>query len=135
MLINLHLFFIIHLIYKIYELKKTFYFRIQKVLSDIAESHLKPAIRNLRLNLGEENVPGAALEEVCISALENAKEVYQQSLVDTKLQQRFTNNNINNNTISRGGNCPNQVLKRSFSNNSHVSSPVTKKSMVIKSGN
>jgi len=108
--------------------------RIQKVLSDIAESHLKPAIRNLRLNLGEENVPGAALEEVCISALENAKEVYQQSLVDTKLQQRFTNNNNINNNTSRGGNGPNQVLKRSFSNNSHASSPVTKKSMVIKSG-
>ena len=104
-------------------------------MSDIAESHLKPAIRNLRLNLGEENVPGAALEEVCISALENAKEVYQQSLVDSKLQQRFTNNNNINNNTSRGGNGPNQVLKRSFSNNSHASSPVTKKSMVIKSGN
>jgi deoxynucleotidyltransferase terminal-interacting protein 1 len=104
--------------------------RIQKVLADIAESHLKPAIRNLRLNLGDENVPGAALEDVCISALENAKEVYQQSLEPK--HQRLNNNNINNN---RGGNYANQVLKRSFSNNScHLSSPVTKKSMVIKSG-
>ena len=50
-------------------------YRIQKVLAEIAESHLKPAIRNLRFNLGEENVPAAALQEVCISALENAKEV------------------------------------------------------------
>jgi len=100
--------------------------RIQKVLAEIAESHLKPAIRNLRLNLGDENVPVAALEEVCISALENAKDVYQQSL-DPK-HHRFNNNN------SRVANCPNQVLKRSFSNNSHSSSSATKKSMVIKSG-
>jgi len=103
--------------------------RIQKVLAEIAESHLKPAIRNLRLNLGDENVPGAALEEVCISALENAKEVYQQTL-DPK-HVRLNNNNNSNNRVA---NCPNQVLKRSFSNNSHSSSPVTKKSMVIKSG-
>jgi hypothetical protein len=98
-------------------------------LAEIAESHLKPAIRNLRLNLGDENVPGAALEEVCISALENAKEVYQQT-VDPK-HVRLNNNNNSNNRVA---NCPNQVLKRSFSNNSHSSSPVTKKSMVIKSG-
>lgn len=90
---------------------------IQKVLSDIAESHLKPAIRNLKLNLGEENVPATALEDICISALENSKELYQQKLDPKRLNR---------------GKCPSQVLKRSFSGTSN--SPVTKKSMVIKSG-
>jgi len=91
--------------------------RIQKVLSEIAKSHLKPAIQNLKLSLGEENVPATALEDICISALENSKELYQTK-PDPKRQIREK--------------CPSQVLKRSISGNSH--SLVTKKSMVIKSG-
>lgn len=91
--------------------------RIQKVLLEVAESHLKPAIRNLKLTLGDENVPSTALEDICISALENSKELYQPK-IDAKRQSR--------------GKCPSQVLKRTFSGTS--CSPVTKKSMVIKSG-
>jgi len=91
--------------------------RIQKVLAEVAETHFQPAIRNLRLNLGEENVNSSVLDDVCISALESAKELFL-SRPDPKKQNR--------------GKCPNQVLKRSFSGTSN--SPVTKKSMVIKSG-
>jgi len=92
--------------------------RIQKVLLEICESHFKPAVRNLKLNLGEENVPYNVLEDVCISVLESAKELFTPRN-DPKRQIR--------------GKCPNQVLKRSFSGTSS-SSPQAKKSMVIKSG-
>ena len=92
-------------------------FRIQKVLAEMSETHFQPAIRNLKLNLGEENVNSTVLEDILISALETAKEIYLPKN-DPKRQ--------------RSGKCPNQVLKRSFSGASN--SPVTKKSMVIKSG-
>lgn len=92
--------------------------RIQKVLAEVSETHFKPAIRNMKINLGEENVNWNVLDEVCVSALEAAKEIYTGKS-DLKKQMR----NVR---------CPNQVLKRSFSGTSN--SPVTKKSMLIKSG-
>ena len=70
------------------------YPRIQKVLLEICESHFKPAVRNLKLNLGEENVPYNVLEDVCISVLESAKELFTPRN-DPKRQIR--------------GKCPNQV--------------------------
>lgn len=99
--------------------------RIQKVLADIAESHFKPAIQNMKMNLGEENVnsPGL-LEEVCLAALEHAKETYAADKKPPPPPLTAT--------VVRGK-CPSQVLKRSASSNS-ISSPVMRKSMLIKSG-
>lgn len=91
--------------------------RIQKIFAEISETHFKPAIRNLKQNLGEENVSSTVLDDVCISALETAKDIYLPKSDQKRLIR---------------GKCPNQVLKRSFSGTSN--SPVTKKSMVIKSG-
>ena len=48
--------------------------RIQKIMNEICETHFKPAIRNLKLNLGEENVSATALDDICMTALETAKE-------------------------------------------------------------
>jgi hypothetical protein len=97
-------------------------FRIQKVLADIVESHFKPAIQNMKENLGEEKVSGipGLLEEVCMAALEHAKELYA---ADMKKPAAAT---------PLRGKCPSQVLKRSASSNSN--SPIMRKSMVIKSG-
>jgi len=92
--------------------------RIQKIMNEICETHFKPAIRNLKVNLGEENVSATALDDICMTALETAKDIYLPKS-DTKRLIR--------------GKCPNQVLKRSFSG-TNTNSPVTKKSMVIKSG-
>ena len=97
-------------------------FRIQKVLADIVESHFKPAIQNMKENLGEEKLSGSPglLEEVCMAALEHAKELYA---ADMKKPAPAT---------PLRGKCPSQVLKRSASSNSN--SPIMRKSMVIKSG-
>ena len=51
--------------------------KIQTILNTYIESHIQPAVTNMKHNLGEENVPLRVVEEVCISILENAKEVYQ----------------------------------------------------------
>lgn len=112
--------------------------RIQKVLADIAESHFMPAIQNMKMNLagGEETFATAGLlEEVCIAALEAAKELYLMpprgvaaaaSPADMKKPNAAT-------AVMMRGKCPSQVLKRS-SSGSTSSSPVMRKSMVIKSG-
>ena len=73
----------------------------------------------MRFIEGEENVPSRALEEVCMSVLENAKEVYQTKLESPKKLNRSKS--------------PGQVLKRSISCLSS-SSPAAKKSCIIKSG-
>jgi len=138
--------------------------RIQKILADIADSHIKPAIRNLRINLGDENVPSSVLEDMCVNALEAAKKIYMHNnatqhvtnnvTVNVKRQQpqlsSVNNNGVNTvNNVTKNANttlisntntgilrgkCPNQVLKRSFSGSSHHSSSMPKKSMIIKSG-
>lgn len=93
--------------------------KIQAILAQYCETHFKPAIANMKANLGEENVPGRALDDVCTNILENAKEVYQNKLESPKKLNRSKS--------------PGQVLKRSISCVSS-SSPVAKKSCIIKSG-
>jgi len=93
--------------------------KIQSILAQYCETHFKPAIANMKVNLGEENVPARALDDVCTSILENAKEVYQNKLESPKKVNRSKS--------------PGQVLKRSISCLSS-SSPVAKKSCIIKSG-
>ena len=101
------------------------------MLADIAESHFKPAIQNMKVNLGEENLRTGLLEEVCTAALEAAKELYA-------FPSRGGGGGISVASITEmkkpvmRGKCPSQVLKRSSSSTS--SSPVMRKSMVIKSG-
>eukprot|EP00092_Neocalanus_flemingeri_P019429 GFUD01021047.1.p1 GENE.GFUD01021047.1~~GFUD01021047.1.p1 ORF type:complete len:406 (+),score=100.38 GFUD01021047.1:169-1386(+) len=92
--------------------------KIQILLNEYLESHFKPAFRNMKTNLGEENVHVKVLDEVCANILENAKEVFQTKVELAKKQNR--------------GKSPGQVLKRSSSSASN--SPVSKKSCVIKSG-
>ena len=87
----------------------------------ISESHIQPAVTNMKHNLGEENVPARVVEEVCISILENAKEVYQAKGPESPRK-------INSRSKS-----PGQVLKRSISSIS-TNSPMGKKSCIIKSG-
>jgi hypothetical protein len=76
----------------------------------------------MKENLGEEKLSGSPglLEEVCMAALEHAKELYA---ADMKKPAPAT---------PLRGKCPSQVLKRSASSNSN--SPIMRKSMVIKSG-
>ena len=112
--------------------------KIQALLAQYLESHIRPAVANMRRysqttsrsemllyalfsNLGEENVPVRAADELCISILEHAKEVYQCKQAESP----------RNNTKHRSKS-PGQVLKRSTSSASN--SPVAKKSCVIKSG-
>ena len=43
--------------------------KIQAILAQYCETHFKPAIANMKANLGEENVPGRALDDVCTNIL------------------------------------------------------------------
>jgi len=96
--------------------------KIQALLNDYLDSHFRPAWRNMKTNLGEENVPLRILDEVCANILENAKEVFQSKIDQAKKVIR--------------GKSPGQalqVLKRSSSSTSN-SPLIVKKSCVIKSG-
>jgi len=93
--------------------------KIRQVLDEYIESHFRPAARNMKINLGEENVSSRIIDEVCISVLENAKDVFSTKQEIAKKLSRVRS--------------PGQVLKRSGSNLSSCS-PVSKKSMIIKSG-
>jgi len=96
--------------------------KIQSLLNEYLDSHFRPAFRNMKINLGEENVPLRILDEVCANILENAKEVFQSKIEMAKKINR--------------GKSPGQavqVLKRSASSTSN-SALVMKKSCVIKSG-
>jgi len=76
----------------------------------------------MKENLGEEKMSGSPglLEEVCMAALEHAKELYAADMKKPAVAPAMR------------GKCPSQVLKRSASSNSN--SPIMRKSMVIKSG-
>jgi len=93
--------------------------KIQLLLNEYLESHFKPAYRNMKANIGEENVNIRILDEVCANILENAKEVFQTKVEIAKKASRSKS--------------PGQVLKRSSSSASN-SPLVIKKSCVIKSG-
>jgi len=95
--------------------------KIQAILSTYIESHLQPAVNNMKHNLGEENVPLRLVEDACISILENAKEVYMSRSPESPKK------------VNRSKS-PGQVLKRSISSVSNTNSPMAKKSCVIKSG-
>ena len=58
--------------------------KIQAVLNTYIESHLQPAVTNMKHNLGEENIPLRLVEDACISLLENAKELYMSRSVFPK---------------------------------------------------
>ena len=64
--------------------------KIQTMLNTYIESHIKPAVANMKSNLGEENVPLRVIDDMCINILENAKEVYQSKNVESpkKLNNR-----------------------------------------------
>jgi len=96
--------------------------KIQALLNDYLDSHFRPAFRNMKVNLGEENVPLRVLDEVCANILENAKEVFQCKIDQAKKANRL-----------KSPNQALQVLKRSTSSASN-SPLVVKKSCVIKSG-
>ena len=95
--------------------------KIQTILNTYIESHIKPAVANMKINLGEENVPLRVVDDLCINILENAKEIYQSKSAESPKK-------MNNRSKS-----PGQVLKRSISTIS-TNSPVAKKSCIIKSG-
>ena len=95
--------------------------KIQTILNTYIESHIKPAVANMKTNLGEENVPLRVVDDLCINILENAKEIYQSKSSESPKK-------LNNRSKS-----PGQVLKRSISTIS-TNSPVAKKSCIIKSG-
>ena len=95
--------------------------KIQAILNTYIESHLQPAVNNMKHNLGEENVPLRLVEDACISLLENAKEVYMSRSPESPKK------------VNRSKS-PGQVLKRSISSVSSTNSPNAKKSCVIKSG-
>jgi len=67
--------------------------KIQALLNDYLDSHFRPAFRNMKVNLGEENVPLRVLDEVCANILENAKEVFQCKIDQAKKANRLKSPN------------------------------------------
>jgi deoxynucleotidyltransferase terminal-interacting protein 1 len=50
--------------------------KIRDVMKEYIHDYFAPAIKNIKDNLGEENVSGRLLEEICISSIDHAKAMY-----------------------------------------------------------